>query len=45
MLSLGPPDRTGVLKVLSVAIARDGAAYAYAYTQLRGQLYVADGLR
>jgi eukaryotic-like serine/threonine-protein kinase len=45
VLTLGPQDRAGVVKILGIAIARDGEAYAYGYSQLRSQLFVADGLK
>jgi Tol biopolymer transport system component len=44
LLSLAPPDRNGVFRINTVTLARDGEAYAYAYSQLRSRLFVVNGL-
>ncbi len=41
---LQPPDATGVAMIPEVVIAPDGKSYAYSFTQLLGDLYLATGL-
>jgi dipeptidyl aminopeptidase/acylaminoacyl peptidase len=41
---LQPPDATGVAMIPEVVIAPDGKSYAYSFTQMLGDLYLATGL-
>ena len=40
-----PPDSAGVAGIESFRITPDGSAYAYGYTQLLSELYLAEGLK
>jgi DNA-binding winged helix-turn-helix (wHTH) protein len=42
---LGPTDRTGLVRIGSIAISRDGSSYAYSYLRILSDLHVAEGLR
>jgi hypothetical protein len=42
---LAPADPAGVVAILSVLIAPDGKSYAYSYTRLAEDRYLADGLK
>ncbi len=42
---LQPPDATGVAMIPEVVIAPDGKSYAYSFTQMLGDLYLATGLK
>jgi hypothetical protein len=41
---LQPPEPTGVAVIPEVVIAPDGKSYAYSFTQMLGDLYLATGL-
>jgi serine/threonine protein kinase len=45
LLELAPPDRAGILTIPDVELAKDGAAYAYSYHEIRSQLFLVNGLR
>ena len=42
---LQPPDATGVAMIPEVVIAPNGKSYAYSFTQMLGDLYLATGLK
>ena len=42
---LNPPDTAGVYSILEFAITPDGKAYAYSYTRVLSELYLAKGLK
>jgi Tol biopolymer transport system component len=43
--TIEPPDPTGVFLIPEVVVARNGAAYAYSFCQMLGDLYMATGLK
>jgi Tol biopolymer transport system component len=43
--SFGPSDLTGIGGLSAPVFSRDGRAYAYRYSQIMSDLYVADGIR
>jgi len=44
-IPLRPPDTAGVYSIVECAITPDGQAYAYTYTRVLSELYLAKGLR
>ena len=42
---LTPPDRTGFLAIMTLAVNPEGTAYAYAYARELSELFVVEGLR
>jgi eukaryotic-like serine/threonine-protein kinase len=44
-ITLDPPDTAGVYSIVDVAITPDGKAYAYSYTRVLSELYLAKGLK
>ena len=45
VLELSPADLKGVVSIPEVALAHDGAVYAYSYQQTRSELYLVKGFR
>jgi eukaryotic-like serine/threonine-protein kinase len=43
--SFGPSDLTGIGRIAPPYFSRDGRAYAYRYSQVLSDLYVADGIK
>ena len=43
--TLSPPDTAGVYSIVDVAITPSGNGYAYSYTRVLSQLYLAKGLK
>ena len=44
-MELGPSDRTALMFVNQVRLARDGQAYAYHHVRSLHDLYIVDGLK
>jgi hypothetical protein len=43
--TLDPPDKTGVFSIVEFVVTPDGKAYAYSYTRVLSELYLAKGLK